>query len=231
MARQICKRPVTEGDIPAASSTYGQQRKRARVAPENLPSSNKPSNKATSAGRPRKIAPSRVQKTYRTRQKVVERLHRVNRDVDYDEIPLATAPTGNAKQCILPPTKASNVVSALKASRMRGIIGRTNLPGPTTVGSSPAVEIPDDKKQEKKERPLSAGTCPVQSPPTETFDNDDDPIQSFSSSPSEVMPVEVDKVRAFNLIFLPPYLTVDLYSLEPKSQRSLNRLFIWIVYP
>jgi hypothetical protein len=196
-----CKRPVTEGDVSVTSSKHDQQRKRARLGPEIHPSSDKPyrSNKVISGGKPRRAAPSRVQKTYRNRQKVERSSPRlcVDRDVDYDEIPLLNSRT--AKERILPPTKTSNVISDSKATRMKGVNGRTTLSDSPTEGSKPAVEIPDDKKQEKKDRSRSAGVCPIQGPPAEiAFDNDDDPIQSFSSSPSELISSATEKVGPFN---------------------------------
>lgn len=209
MAELKCKRPVTEGDVSVTSSKHGQQRKRARLGPEIHSSSDKPyrSNKVISGGKPRKAAPSRVQKTYRNRQKVERSSPRlcVDRDVDYDEIPLlkATLNSCSAKERILPPTKTSNVVSASRATRMKGTNGRTTLSDSPTVGSEPAVEIPDDKKQEKKDRSRPAGVCPIQGPPAEiAFNSDDDPIQSFSSSPSELISSAAEKVGSFNAIFL-----------------------------
>ena len=210
MAESKFKRPATEADVPVTSSKHGQQRKRARLGPESLSSSNKPhaNNKVTSVGRPRKIAPSRGQKTYRNRQKVEQSSPRrsVIRDVDFDEIPFskATLNSPDAKERILPPTKTSNVVSASKATRIKGTDVRTNIsgsPGPT-VGPKPAVEVPYEK-QEKKEGPRLTSVCPIQGPPAEiTFDNDDDPIRSFSSSPSELTSLVAEKVRAFDVISL-----------------------------
>jgi hypothetical protein len=192
--------------VSITSSKHGQQRKRARLGPESHSSSDKPyrGNKVISGGKPRKVAPSRVQKTYRNRQKVERSSPKrcAKRDVDYDEIPLlkATLNSHTAKERMLPPTKFGNVVSASKATRIKGTNGRTNLSDSPTVGSEPAVEIPDDKKQEKRDRSRLAGVRPVQGPPAEiACDDDDDPIQSFSSSPSELISSAVEKVGSLML--------------------------------
>jgi len=200
-AELICKRPVTEGDMSVTSSKQGQSRKRARLEPESISSSrNKPyrGKKAMSGGKP-----SRVQKTYQNRQKIVRSApgRCANRDVDYDEIPISTAALNSptAETCILPPTKTSNVMSVSRALRVQGTDGRTSLPSSPTVGPALAVEIPDDKKQEK-ERPRQADACHIQGPLAgTTSDDDDDPIRSFSSSPSELMPLAVDTVRIFDV--------------------------------
>jgi hypothetical protein len=203
MSEPKYKRPITERVVPVTSKP-SQPRKRARLGAESLSSSTKPyrGNKVSSVGKPRKIAPSRVQKTYRNRQKGERSSprRRVNRDVDYDEIPLSTATQNvlTAKELISPPTKTSNVASEPKTSRMKDTNGRTNPPGSPTVGPRPAVEIPDDKKREE-EGPRPVGVYPVQATPAETFGIEDDPIRSFSSSPSELMPLVADKVRIFFL--------------------------------
>lgn len=238
MAELKCKRPVTEGDVSVTSSKHGQQRKRARLGSEIHSSSDKPnrSNKVISGGKPRKAAPSRVQKTYRTRQKVERSSPRLcaGRDVDYDEIPLlkGNLNSRSAKERTLPPAKTSNIVTASKATRTKGANGRINLSDSPTMGFEPAAEIPDDKKQEKKDRFRPTGVCSIQSPPAEiAFDHDDDPIQSFSSSPSELISSAAEKVRSFNAISPPPRISSDLCRLNYKSQHPTKQVFIPTVRP
>ena len=203
-AELMCKRPVAEGDAPGTSSKQGQPRKRARLETEGISSSrNKPcrSKKAIPVRKPRKVAPSRVRKTYQNRQKIERSSpgHCVIADVDYDEIPLSTAALNSptAKGRIPSPTKPRNVISTPKALLMKDTNGWSNLPGSFTVGPAPAIEIPDNKDQEKKETPRQIDACRIQgSPAGVTPDDDgDDPIRSFSSSPSELMPLAIDPVK------------------------------------
>jgi hypothetical protein len=190
--------PATEGGVPVTSKR-GLPRKRARVEHENIsPPRNRPrrSKKDTSVSKPRKAAPSRVRKTYRNRQKVGRSSlgRTVNRDVDYDEIPpsIAAPNSPTAKARALPPNKSSDDISSSRAWQVKGTEGRTILHGPPVVAPWPA----DEKKQEKGE-PNQTGTCLVQVPPTEVVD-DDDPIQSFSSSPSELSSFAINAVRVFD---------------------------------
>ena len=168
---------ATEGDVPATSSKHGLPRKRARVEPENISSPrnrpNRRSKKDAPVSKPCKAAPLRVQKTYRKRRKIERSSpgHCVNRDVDYDEIPPSTV--------------------ALNSSTAEG---RTLPPKKST---RPADRTNNDKEQEKGE-PKQMDTCLVQVPPAEVVLDDDDPIRSFSSSPSELLPSVVDVVKMFN---------------------------------
>ena len=167
---------ATEGDIPVASSKHGLPRKRARVEPEkiSLPR-NRPtrrSKKDAPVSKAAKAAPSQVRKTYCKRQRIERSSpdHYVNRDVDYDEIPPSAAGlnSSTAKRRTLPPKKSTR----------------------------PADKANNDKKE--KGEPKQMGVCLVQVPPTEVVLDDDDPIQSFSSSPSELLPSVVDAVRVFS---------------------------------
>ena len=201
----ICKRPVAEGDALGTSSKQDQPRKRARLETDGISSSrNKPcrSKKVIPVEKPRKVAPSRVRKTYRNRQKL-ERTspgHCGIGDVDYDEIPLSTAGVNSptAKGRIPSPTKTRNAIPTSKALLMKDTNRWSNLPGSFTAVPAPAVEVPDNKKQEKKETPRQTDACRIQSLPagvTPEDDDDDDPIRSFSSSPSELIPLAIDPVK------------------------------------
>ena len=194
---------ATEADVPASSSKHGLPRKRARVEPENIsPPRNRPhrSKRDASVSKHRKGVPSRVRKTYRKRQKIERSSpgHCVNRDVDYDEIPPSTVALNSptAKGRTLPPKKSSDI-STSTALQAKGTKGRTILQGSPMVGPRPADETPNDKKQEKGE-PNQTDVL-IQVLPSEVVLDDDDPIQSFSSSPSELPSVAV---KAFNSLYL-----------------------------
>jgi hypothetical protein len=148
----------------------------------------------------RKAAPSRGQKTYRNRQKIERSSlgHCVNPDVDYDEIPPSTAalnsPTANGRT--LAPKKNSNDIPPSRPLQVKSTNGKT-IPQPSpSVGPRPADEIPDDKKQEMG-KPNQSDALLVQVPPIEAVTDDDDPIQSFSSSPSELLSLAVDAVKVY----------------------------------
>jgi hypothetical protein len=195
---------VTEGDVPLTSKR-GRPRKRARIESENIsPPRNRPhrSKKDTLVSKTRKAAPSRVRKTYRDRQKIERSSlgHCVNTDVDYDEIPPSTA--------ALNPPIAKGRTLALKNSsgdiptrplQVEGKNGKAILQRSPSVGPRSANEIPDDKKQAMG-KPNQSDAClrVVQVTPTEVVTDDDDPIQSFSSSPTELLSLAVDAVRVFN---------------------------------
>jgi hypothetical protein len=196
---------AAEADVPATSSKHGLPRKRARVEPENISSPrNRPlrSKKDTSVSKHRKAVPSRVRKTYRNRQKIERSSpgHRVNRDVNYDEIPPSTAALDSptAKGRTLPPEKSSDNISTPRTLQVKGTKGRTILQGSRMVGPRPADETSNDKKQEKGE-PDQTDACLIQVPATEVVLDDDDPIQSFSSSPSELPSFAV---KVFNSLYL-----------------------------
>jgi hypothetical protein len=196
---------ATETDVPASSSKHGLPRKRARVEPENVSSPrNRPhrSKKDTSVSKHRKAVPSRVRKTYRNRQKMERSSpdHCVNRDVDYDEIPSPTTALNSptAKGRTLPPKKSSDNISTSTALQAKGTKGGTILQGSPMVEPRPADKTPDVKEQEKGE-PDQTDACLVQVPPTEVALDDDDPIQSFSSSSSELPSFAV---KAFSSLYL-----------------------------
>ena len=241
-AELTCKRPVAEGDAQGTSSKQGQPRKRARLETECISSSrNKPcrSKKAIPVGNPRKVAPSRVRKTYRNRQKI-ERcspgrcVDSVVGDVDYDEIPLSAAVLNSptAKGRILSPTMTRNAISTSKALLLKDTNEWPNLPGAFIVGPAPPVEILDNKKQEEMETPRQTDACGIQGSLAGLTpdDGDDDPIRSFSSSPSELMPLAINPVKC---MIVPPCtydLIFDLHSLGPKSQ-SLTKVFVLTTLP
>jgi hypothetical protein len=186
---------VTEGDVPLTSKR-GRPRKRARIEPENIsPPHNRPhrSKKDTVVSKPRKTAPSRVRKTYRNRQKIGQSSLGpcVNPDVDYDEIPSSTAAVNS------PTAKGRTLNPKSRPLQVKSTNGKTILQRSPVVGPQPADEIPDDKKQEMG-KPNQSDACLVQVPPTEVAIDDDDPIQSFSSSPSELVSLAVDAVKVFN---------------------------------
>ena len=194
---------VTEGDVPLTSKR-GRPRKRPRIEPENVsPPRNRPhrSKKNTVLSKPRKAAPSRAQKTYRNRQKIERSSlgHCVNPDVDYDEIPPSTAALNSptAKGRTSAPKKSSNDTPTSQPLQAKSAKGETILRRSPSVGPRPAYEIPDDKKQEMG-KPNKSDACFFQVPPTEVVTDDDDPIQSFSSSPCELLSLAVDAVRVFN---------------------------------
>jgi hypothetical protein len=79
---------------------------------------------------------------------------------------------------------------------MKDINERFSLSDAFTTGPAPPVEMPDDKKQEKMETSGQADACRIQGSPAGLIpDDDDDPIHSFSSSPSELMPLAIDLVK------------------------------------
>lgn len=197
------KNLVTEGDVPLTSKR-GRPRKRARIEPENIsPRRSRPprSKKDTFVSKPREAAPSRVRKTYRNRQKVGRSSlgHCVNPDIDYDEIPPSTAALNSptAKGRTSAPKKSSDDIPTSRPLQVKSTNGKTILQRSPSVGPRPADEIPDDKKQEMGKSNQS-DACLVQVPPTEVVTDDDDPIQSFSSSPCELLSLAVDAVKGFN---------------------------------
>lgn len=216
---------AAEGDVPLTSKRgRGRPRKRARIGPEDIsPPRNRPhrSNKDTFVSKPRKAAPSRARKTYRNRQKIGRSSlsHCVNPDVDYDEIPPSTAALNSptAKGPTLAPKESSDDIPAsrpplqVKSTNVKTIIQRSPSVEPRTT-----TEISGDKKQEMG-TPNQLDACLVQAPPAEVVTDDDDPIQSFSSSPSKLLSLAVDVVKVFNSLHrLGSH--VQLYSLNPKSR-------------
>ena len=203
MVESQSKDLVTEGDVPP-TSRRGRPRKRARIEPENTsPPRNRPhrSKKDTFVSKPRKAAASRVRKTYRNRQKIERSSlgHCVNPDVDYDEIPPSTAALNSptAKGRTPAPKQSGDDIPTSRPLQVKSTNKKTILQRSPLVGSRPADEIPDDKKQEMgKPNQSDARVVPV--PPTEVVTDDDDPIQSFSSSPSELLSLAVDAVKVLN---------------------------------
>jgi hypothetical protein len=202
MVESQSKDLVTEGGVPL-TSRRGRPRKRARIEPENIsPPRNRPhgNKKDTFVSKPRKAAASRVRKTYRNRQKIERSSlgHCVNLDVDYDEIPPSTTALNSptAKGHTPAPKKSSDDIPTSRPLQVKCTNRKTILQRSPSVGSRPADEIPDDKKQEMgKPNQSDARLAPV--PPTVVTD-DDDPIQSFSSSPSELLSLAVDAVKVLS---------------------------------
>ena len=198
------KELVAQGDAPlTAKPGRGRPRKRPRVEPENTsPPRSRPhrSKKDTFASKPRKAAASRVRKTYRNRQKIGRSSPgpSVNPDVDYDEIPPSTAalnsPMANDRTSAL--KKGSGDIPKSRSLQVKSTNGKTILQPSPLVGPRPVDEIPVGKKQEMG-KPNQPDACLVQVPPTEVVTDDDDPIQSFSSTPSELLSLAVDVVRVF----------------------------------
>ena len=217
---------VTGGNVPLSSKRgRGRPRKRARIEPENVsPPRNTPhrSKKDTFASKPLKAAPSRARKTYRNRQKIGQSSpsHRVNPDVDYDEIPRSTtaqnSPTTKGRNSA--PKKGYDDIPASRQMQVKSTNGKTILQRSPSV-PRPADEIPDDKKQEMG-KPNQSDACLVQISPTEVIIEDDDPIQSFSSSPSELLPPAVDAVKAFNSLHL-IRISCSTYTAQTRSLASL----------
>ncbi|KAI9510405.1 hypothetical protein F5148DRAFT_594968 [Russula earlei] len=188
-AELMSKRTITEGDVLVTPSDQGPPRKRVRVEPGNISSQrNKPhrAKQGISVRKPRKAAPSRVRKTYRNRQKV-ERSSGVW-DVDYDEIPPSTAASKStaAKECTLPLATTSDSMPVSREVQVKGTNGRTVFPSSTAL--KPTDVTPNDKKIEKLNH---TDVCSIQIPTTHVLD-DDDPIRSFSSSPSESLSLTID---------------------------------------
>ena len=216
---------VTEGEVPITSKRgRGRPRKRPRIESENLsPPRNKPhgSKKDTFVSQTRKAAPPRVRKTYRNRQKIERSSlgHCVNPDVDYDEIPPSTvAPNSpTAKGRTLAPKKSSNDIPTSRPLQMKSPNGKTILQPLPSAGPWRADEIPDDKKQDMR-KPNQSDALLVQVPPTEAVTDDDDPIQSFSSSPSKLLSLAADAVKVFDNLYR---LGSHVQLVQPKPEVSL----------
>jgi hypothetical protein len=175
------------------------------MEPDNIsPPRNRPhrSKKDNFVSKPRKAAPPRVRKTYRNRQKIEQSSlgHRVNIDVDYDEIPPSTAalnsPTAKGRTLAL--KKNDDDIPTSRPLQVKNTNGKTSLQRSPSVRPRPTDEIPDGKKQVTGKSNQS-NTHVVQVPPTEVVIDDDDPIQPFSSSPSELLSLAVDAVKVFKV--------------------------------
>ncbi|KAF8267847.1 hypothetical protein EI94DRAFT_1801158 [Lactarius quietus] len=191
------KRPNTE-DIPSVSDS-AKPRKRARVDRETVAlARKKPTrNKGTSVI---KSESSRVRKTYRRRQKTEWSSpgHSATCDVDYDEVPPSTIQLSslvtNGRD--LPATDTVTTVPIPRALRMKGKTGKITPTEPQVV-TKPTVEIPNDQKCGNIGKPKERDPCAqIQSPPTASLPEDDDPIQSFSSSPHSPSLLSVDVAKS-----------------------------------
>lgn len=198
------RRSVTVGDMSVTSTEHRLPRKRARVEPENISSPrSKPyrSKKGISVIKPRKAVPSRVQKTYRNRQKMELSSpgHNVNRDVDYDEIPPSTTILNSpmTKKSTSPSKRTSDCMSTSRVLQTKRNNGRAILLGLPTVEPEPVDEILNNTKREKNVEPNQTDSCLIL--PTAVVADDDDPIRSFSSSPSELLCLTGDPVSIFDM--------------------------------
>ena len=179
------KRHITEGNMTVTPSEHGLPCKRARVGPENIssplikPSRNK---KGMPISKPRKTAPPRVRKRYRNRPKTEQSPpgHSANLDVDYDEIPPLTTPldSSTVKEGSLPTSTTGDAISTSSVLHTRSRHGRTILSGSPTA---------PDNKRANKAKPKQAVADIIRAPPPDVALEDDDPIQSFSSSPREAL--------------------------------------------
>ena len=192
------KRPITEKDIPSVSDK-AKSRKRARVDCEPVAMARKKptrNKKGTSVSKPES---SRFRKTYGRRQKTEWSSpdHPATCDVDYDEVPptVQLSPlVANARNLLA--TKAVATVPIPRAPRMKGKNGKivsTELQART----KPTAGVPNDKWRGSMEMPKECDLrAQTQYPPTASVVEDDDTIQSFSSSPQSppLLPVDIVKV-------------------------------------
>jgi hypothetical protein len=198
---ELTHKPLdTKVDMQVTSPEHGPPRKRARREPENVPAPHKrpqTRKKGPSTSQPR--VPSRVRKTYKNRRKKESSPGGcVNRDIDYDEIPPSTAVLNSpsAKGCL---TKTGDIPPASRTLRMKGGGRKTIQTSFPTDGLGPADEdeMPNSKRREKR-KSNQADACPIQVPPVAAVLDDEDPIHSFSSPPSELLSLAVDVVKVFN---------------------------------
>ncbi len=200
------KRPNTEKDIPSVSDNV-KPRKRARVDRENValtrkkPTRNK---KGTAVSKPE---PSQVRKTYRRRQKAEWSSpgHPASRDVDYDEVPPSTVQlsslTANGRN--VPTTETVTTVPIPRPLRMKGKNGKIIPPEPQVAKTKPTVEVPNDKERASDGKHKECDPfAQIQCPPMASVLEDDDPIQSFSSSPHSPSLMPVDMVKVINALHL-----------------------------
>ena len=191
------KRPNVEKDIPSVSDN-AKPRKRTRVDPDSetialarkKPTRNKKGNVVS------KPESSRVRKTYRRRQKAEwsSPAQSAIRDVDYDEVPPSTVQLSSltTKGHELPAIETVTTAPVSRALRMKGKNGKTTPTGPPQMGTKPTVE-PDDKTCASIGKPKECDPCAqFQCLPTASILEDDDSIQSFSSSPHSPPLVLVD---------------------------------------
>ncbi|KAH8983706.1 hypothetical protein EDB86DRAFT_228670 [Lactarius hatsudake] len=190
------KRPNTEKDIPSVSDN-AKPRKRARVDRENVASTRKKptrNKKGTPVSKPES---SRVQKTYRRRQKAERSSpgHPANRDVDYDEVPPSTVQLSsliaNERKSLA--TQTATAAPIPRAPRK----GKNGKITPPVAKTKPTVEVPNDKGRESNGNPKECDSrTQIQCPPAASGLEDEDPIQSFSSSPLSPSLMPVDMVKS-----------------------------------
>ncbi|KAH9001638.1 hypothetical protein EDB92DRAFT_85898 [Lactarius akahatsu] len=190
------KRPNTEKDIPSVSDN-AKPRKRARVDRENVASTRKKptrNKKGTSVSKPES---PRVQKTYRRRQKAERSSpgHPANRDVDYDEVPPSTVQLSsliaNERKSLA--TQTATAAPIPRAPRK----GKNGKITPPVAKTKPTVEVPNDKGRASNEKPNECNSrTQIQCPPAASVLEDEDPIQSFSSSPHSPSLMPVDMVKS-----------------------------------
>lgn len=190
------KRPNPERDVVSGNAN---PRKRARVDRESValarkkPTRNK---KVTPVSKPEEPEASRVRKTYRRRQKAEwsSPAQSAIRDVDYDEVPPSTVQLSSltTKGHELPAIETVTTAPVSRALRIEGKNGKTTPTGPPQMGTKPTVE-PDDKTCASIGKPKECDPCAqFQCLPTASILEDDDSIQSFSSSPHSPPLVLVD---------------------------------------
>jgi hypothetical protein len=226
------KHPILEGDMTVIQSEDGLPHKRARVGPESTSSPCvKPSR--SKKGKPmikaRKPAPPRVRKTYRNRPKT-ERSSPglpLNCDVDYDEIPPSTIilDSSTAKECnpSVSTTGDPTLIPSVMQGRSRH--GRTTPSGPSAAGPRVTDETADDKRVNKAKTKRGDARL-IQAPSPKAMFEDDDPIQSFSSSPREPFSLGDAAVKVFEIFSIAWHVVFTLCSLDPMPQLPPRRLTI-----
>lgn len=193
------KRPNPERDVVSGNAN---PRKRARVDRESVASARKKPtrNKSTPVSKPEKPEASRVRKTYRRRQRREwsSPAQSAIRDVDYDEVPPSTVQLSPlaTKGHDLPAIETIATVPVPRASRTKRKNGKITPTEPPHVGTKPTTEVPGDKKCANIGKPQECDPCAqIQCPPSASVLEDDDPIQSFSSSPHSPALIPVGMVK------------------------------------
>jgi hypothetical protein len=159
--------------------------------------------KGTPVSKPEKPEAPRVRKTYGRRQKTEwsSPAHSAICDVDYDEVPPPTVQLSslatNGRD--LPAIEPVTAVPIPRALRMKGKNGKITPAEPPQMGTKPTAEVPGDKKCASIGKPKESDPCAqIQRPPTASMLEDDDPIQSFSSSPHSPSLVQVDMAKVIS---------------------------------
>ncbi|KAH9063712.1 hypothetical protein EDB83DRAFT_797774 [Lactarius deliciosus] len=139
----------------------------------------------------------RVQKTYRRRQKAERSSpgHTANRDVDYDEVPPSTVQLSsliaNERKSLATQTAIATPIS--RAPRK----GKNRKITPSVAKTKPTVEVPNDKGRASNGNLKECDSrTQIQCPPAASVLEDEDPIQSFSSSPLSPSLMPVDMVKS-----------------------------------